>query len=154
MVKKEGTILLLRLKRGMSPLVATVLLIAFAVALGAMIMNWSDSVSALGSPDCSGISIIINPYVCYAQNLLRISVQNTGKNVEALTFRVVDVNNNEVEFKHNSRIVEGEIFSKEYPFQMTAKTKVEVIPSVSYQEKVTECDRPSLKIDNLESCSN
>ncbi len=153
MVKKEGTVLLFRSKRAMSPLVATVLLIAFAVALGAMIMNWSDSVTALGSPDCSGINLIINPYICYAQNLLRISVQNTGETVEALTFRAVDVNNNEVEFKHNARVVSGEVFSKDYPFQMSAMTKVEVIPSIIYQEKVTKCDRPALKVENLENCA-
>ena len=29
-------------KKGMSPLVATVLLIAFAVALGAVVLNWGE----------------------------------------------------------------------------------------------------------------
>ena len=30
-------------KKGVSPLIATVLLIAFAVALGAVVMNWGQS---------------------------------------------------------------------------------------------------------------
>ena len=42
-----------RSKRGLSPLIATVLLIAFAVSMGAMIMNWSTSIGeAEGPPDC------------------------------------------------------------------------------------------------------
>jgi len=34
---------MVRTRRGVSPLIATVLLIAFAVALGAVVMNWSRS---------------------------------------------------------------------------------------------------------------
>jgi len=152
MIKKEGTVSFFRSKRAMSPLIATVLLIAFAVALGAMIMNWSSSLGELGGPDCSGITMIINPYVCYAQKILRISVQNTGNPVEALTFKVSDVNNNEINFKHNSKIVSGEVFSKEYPFERATMTRVDIIPSVSYQDKVVECDKPVLRIDELKDC--
>lgn len=36
-------------KKGLSPLIATVLLIAFAVALGVMVMNWGKS-AAEGKP--------------------------------------------------------------------------------------------------------
>ena len=31
-------------KRGLSPIIATVLLIAFAVAIGAMIMSWTSEI--------------------------------------------------------------------------------------------------------------
>ena len=40
---KNNKIKFLRSKRGISPLIATVLLIAFAVALGAVVMNWGRS---------------------------------------------------------------------------------------------------------------
>jgi len=41
-------------KRGLSPIVATVLLIAFAVALGAMIMSWTTGI-AKEAPSCKDI---------------------------------------------------------------------------------------------------
>lgn len=40
MTKKNNTIRILRYRKAVSPLIATVLLIAFAVALGAVVMNW------------------------------------------------------------------------------------------------------------------
>jgi flagellin-like protein len=62
-------------KKAMSPLIATMLLIAFAVALGAMIMNWSSTLGegAKTGPDCSAITMSISPYLCYAENLIKIS---------------------------------------------------------------------------------
>ena len=40
---KKSKVRFFRNKRGISPLIATVLLIAFAVALGAVVMNWGRS---------------------------------------------------------------------------------------------------------------
>lgn len=37
-------------KRGISPLIATVLLVAFAVALGAVVMNWAKGVEETKTP--------------------------------------------------------------------------------------------------------
>lgn len=42
-MKKRGLLRIFNNKRGISPLIATVLLIAFAVALGAVVMNWGRS---------------------------------------------------------------------------------------------------------------
>ncbi len=68
-------------KKGMSPLIATVLLIAFAVALGAMIMNWSAGVA----PDedhvtvsCAEIKIANTKNVCISENKLMYSLRNEG----------------------------------------------------------------------------
>ena len=48
-------------KRGVSPLIATVLLIAFAVSLGAVVMNWTSAeleiASSGGSSLCSDVSV-------------------------------------------------------------------------------------------------
>jgi flagellin-like protein len=137
-------------KHGMSPLIATVLLIAFAVALGAMIMNWSSSL--VGGPDCSGITMIINPYVCYANNLLKVSVQNTGVAADSVNVRVVDADSNEVSFKYNTKIASGEIFKKEFPYERTAAASVEFIPTIKSGDKVVNCEKPVLTVDELQDC--
>lgn len=41
-------------KRGISPLIATVLLVAFAVALGAVVMNWAKGVEETDTGKSSG----------------------------------------------------------------------------------------------------
>jgi len=48
-------------KRGLSPIIATVLLIAFAVAIGAMIMSWTSDI-VKKAPSCEDVPVeIINP---------------------------------------------------------------------------------------------
>jgi flagellin-like protein len=153
MVEKEGVFSMFKgSKRAMSPLIATVLLIAFAVALGAMIMNWSSTLG--GGPDCSGISMIINPYICYANKMIRLSVENTGSEVESVNVHVIDDNANEASFKYNTKIVASEVFQKDFPFEMTANTKVELIPNIKVKNEVVSCDKPVLTVDELKNCAN
>ncbi|MBU0666162.1 MAG: archaellin/type IV pilin N-terminal domain-containing protein [Nanoarchaeota archaeon] len=57
-------------KRGMSPIIATILLIAFAVAIGAMIMNWSSGIGD-EEADCTTIPEMINDdFFCKIENTL------------------------------------------------------------------------------------
>ena len=62
-------------KKGMSPLIATILLMAFAVALGAVIMNWSTGNISEGGPDCSEIKVQIIEF-CIADNILKVKVND------------------------------------------------------------------------------
>jgi len=139
-------------KRGMSPLIATVLLIAFAVALGAMIMNWSSTFGESTGPDCSAISMIMSPYLCYAENMIKLSVKNIGEPVEAVTIRVVDNNvENDILLK-NSKLGKGAVLKREIPFVKTNKTYVGLVPSVKYDDRVVSCDKPALEISDLPKC--
>ncbi len=83
-------------KKGVSPLIATVLLIAFAVALGAVVMNWSKtqfddgSNSAIGP--CSTIDFGIeeiegSPNLCYSNQEIFALVHNNGEN-KILKFKI------------------------------------------------------------------
>ncbi|MFH0869761.1 MAG: archaellin/type IV pilin N-terminal domain-containing protein [archaeon] len=140
-------------RKGMSPLIATVLLIAFAVALGAMIMNWSSSLGESTGPDCSGIKMTLISPMCYAQNIIKLNVQNSGSPVEAVTVRVVDDNvKNDVELK-NSKMASGESITKEVPFVKSGKTYVGLIPSITKNDKVVSCEKPILDVSDLQGCS-
>ncbi len=49
-------------KRGISPIIATILLIAFAVAIGAMIMSWTSDI-VKEAPSCKEVpQDMINAY--------------------------------------------------------------------------------------------
>jgi flagellin-like protein len=75
-------------KRGVSPLIATILLIAFAVALGSVVMNWGLNLQ-IGQPNdpCNTAEITIrdmsNGEVCYggfgSNGYINFILDNTGK---------------------------------------------------------------------------
>ena len=97
-------------KKGMSPLVATVLLIAFAVALGAMIMNLSgptpeDNISKL----CEDVSISTRRPVCYEDDSLIFVIENDGLvKVDSLQL-LIDEGGNTVTYDiGNSVMIPGE----------------------------------------------
>ena len=143
-------------KRGMSPLIATVLLIAFAVALGAMIMNipWGGDIG----PDCSGINLIINPYLCYADNMIKMNVKNTGRDLEAITMKVVDASGETIKPLPSSRVLGNNNFKRDIPYVKTGpKLSVSLIGSILYNEEVFPCDgpvdKPALVADEVPDCT-
>ncbi len=77
-------------KKGISPLIATVLLIAFSVALGAVVMSWGEAyieekaefvqsvetVSGCDSARFSIVNIAGQPQICFKQNMIELIVDN------------------------------------------------------------------------------
>ncbi|MBN1792668.1 hypothetical protein JW826_03210 [Candidatus Woesearchaeota archaeon] len=154
MFKRGGFSSFIGSRRAMSPLIATVLLIAFAVAMGAMIMNWSASLgeAALSGPDCKGVSMVLNPVICYSQNMIKISVKNQGKDIDGVTVQIADANaNNEVVLK-NSALRRGDELNKDLPFIMTSQTYVGLVPAISHEGELKSCEKPALEIQELKSC--
>ena len=143
-----------RSKRGLSPLIATVLLIAFAVSMGAMIMNWSTSIGeAEGPPDCSGINLILNPAICYTGNAIRLGLKNDGVLVSDLSLKVVDdAQENEINLK-NSRLRRGESLNVDLPYLQAGNTYVAVTPSVLVKDESVPCDGPAIEVNSLQKCS-
>ncbi len=139
-------------KKGMSPLIATVLLIAFAVALGAMIMNWGSSLGESTGPDCSNIIMQVNPYLCYAENMIRMSIKNTGDPVKGLAVRVIDeIRQSDMTIKE-SALKKGETLKRDIPFVKSGKTYISLIPLVEYKGEATACPEPVIEIDDLPLC--
>lgn len=70
-------------KRGISPLVATILLIAFAVSIGALIMNWSSSESSsavLKTGTCSVVELSMLSS-CQSDTEISLSLKNSGNSL-------------------------------------------------------------------------
>ncbi len=74
-------------KRGVSPLIATILLIAFAVALGTVVMNWGLSLSNGSDDPCAKVSLTLKKMtdkgvVCYgnrgSDGYLNFILENSG----------------------------------------------------------------------------
>jgi flagellin-like protein len=77
-------------RKGVHPLIATVLLIAFTVALGSVLMGWvsslqKESQSSITNKtteaiDCNSADITIDDvYINYARNVSRVIIRNSGQ---------------------------------------------------------------------------
>jgi flagellin-like protein len=72
------------MKKGMSPLFSTIILIGFAIALGGMVMSWGKAGYTFAEPECEGVSMSLVSYagnsgVCGNPGKLYITVQNNGE---------------------------------------------------------------------------
>jgi len=109
-------------KRGISPLVATILLIAFAVSIGALIMNWtsSDINNAIKGVSCSDVNIeLIN--ACQNNESIVISIKNQG-----------EVNINAITLRSNSAGVSDHLVSSS--FLSTSETKTLIVKKENFNE--------------------
>ena len=98
-------------KRGVSPLVATVLLIAFAVALGAVVMNWGKQQVDTHMEEleiCKDVSI--NWYsldgkeqICYTESKLKFTVEN-GVVADVNDLKLIIVGAEDIYIKEKTRI--------------------------------------------------
>ncbi len=93
-------------KRGISPLVATILLIAFAVSIGALIMNWSSSTEISGhkiidTSNCAAVEIEVLSS-CQNDNEIVLSLKNKGSNT---------INNIILKSGNNNYIIDSSILA-------------------------------------------
>ena len=132
-------------KRGISPLIATVLLIGFTVALAAVIMTWGlDYIK--GTTDTVGKQT--NKFLLCA-NMLKIAVKPDCANN-----KVTIENNGEIDIesvriavqKPQAEAVSGEgiptLLSKEYQIDLSGGTAIKVQPTVKDKDKedLITCD--------------
>jgi len=146
-------------KKAMSPLIATVLLIAFAVALGTMIMNWSsgiDETSPSIVPECDGISITTSN-ICYSKDALKLDLKNDGEGkIGAVSVKLSSVENDldmTVKIKDSS-IFPGEKISKTIPLINPGhETTIEVTPMIVVDGELYSCDDSGFIQQNLLDCN-
>ncbi len=152
-------------KKGMSPLIATVLLIAFAVALGAMIMNWSTDVEPVSAQpetnSCNSVRIELNevfgkPIFCYQDEKIKFNIVNVGTQaISGIQLRTVDANLKEVKQDlANSKIPIGGTYEQEFRFDKSGKVHVELVPKVVVSGQPQYCINKRIVQDVLPECSN
>ncbi len=147
-------------RRGISPLIATVLLIAFAVSIGTMIMNWGKDAVAAG--DCSETKLevqIINnkPLFCYdtLSNKVNVMLKNTGStDINKLKMRIVtpDFNTEEKDIA-DSAIESGGIKTKNIDYVRSGKFRIEIIPTISMGGKERVCSEKYVFVDDISACN-
>ncbi|MBI3026792.1 hypothetical protein HYY70_01655 [Candidatus Woesearchaeota archaeon] len=155
-------------KKGVSPLVATILLIAFAVALGSVVMNWGLNLELGKSDDkCRNIEIKIRSMgvaeVCFGgvnQNgYINFILDNTGLvDVNGLAIWIIGDKGTRLYELDNVTIKKGSLFDKKdkqvtYDFLTYGSIKqVQFIPKIKAQN-IEICSRYAVKAEKIGVCS-
>lgn len=147
-------------KKAMSPLIATILLIAFAVALGAMIMNWSVDVAPAVEGDdvtagmCDGIAIRIGDNFCYRDNTLKLDVKNIGnQRIDSIKYVTKTDISETASYVKNSGIDQNSNFETEVPFLYTSgNIEIEFVPQLILEGNLVDCSANAARVSALPSC--
>ncbi|MBR9692308.1 hypothetical protein GOV07_00060 [Candidatus Woesearchaeota archaeon] len=139
-------------RRGMSPLIATVLLMAFAVALGGMIMNWQGGTKSI---DCSEIKVTVREF-CFDETSGKINVEarNTGEEpISSLILRINSLGSDAFDITMpNSRLNPGQTASAQIPFSVSASTSVELFSNIEVGGIPDLCPAPLASKQPLPKC--
>ena len=152
-------------KRGVSPLIATVLLISFAVALGSVVLNWGRNINLTGG-GCSGVSMKIRNIgeaeACYSgsgQNgYINFFIDNTGsKDISGLDIWIMGEKGTKLLDLNNLSINKGELLSVNdksitYDFDTYGViNEIRFFPKVKIGDSIQTCEN-FVKANKLEIC--
>ena len=156
-------------KKSVSPLIATILLIAFAVALGSVVMNWGLNLSLGKSTDrCRNIEIKIRNIdvaeVCFGgvgQNgYINFIIDNTGSvDVSGFAIWIVGDKGTRLFDLDNILIKKDSIYDKKdkevsYDFTKFGNIKqVQFIPKIKAEQTTDICPKNSVKAEKIGVCA-
>jgi len=145
-------------KKAVSPLIATVLLIAFAVSLGAVLLTYMTSLGECGSVSIEITTMDGNPQICYNSNSnkLEFTIENSGReDVEYLKLSLTGaLNVDNVDVTRAIPRSETEKISVDYKMQYLGRLqKLKIIPVVLEGNEEVICpSEKSLTIEGIPEC--
>ena len=106
--------MLLRDKKGLSIMIGYVLLIAGAIAMGAVVFMWMKSYVPTDTQECDdGVSILVKEYECITDNgiiNLNITLKNTGRfSIEGFFIRASSTGDGIADTSLSDKIIKGGI---------------------------------------------
>jgi len=156
-------------KKGVSPLIATILLIAFAVALGSVVMNWGLNLDLGKSADkCRSIEMklreIDSAEACFGgfgQNgYINFVIDNTGTDdISGLAIWIVGDKGTRL-FELDSILIKKDSLydkkDKEVSYDFTAYgniNQVQFIPKAKAEQATEICPKNAVKTEKIGACS-
>ena len=160
---------ILNSKKGVSPLIATILLIAFAVALGSVVMNWGLNLDLGKSADnCRNIEIklrdINSAEACFGgfgQNgYINFVIDNTGAaDISGLAIWIEGDKGTSLFELDNIALKTGSLYDKKdkevsYDFTAYGNIKqIQFIPKAKAEQTTEICSKNAVKTEKIGACS-
>lgn len=151
---------MLKDKKGVSPLVATIFLIAFAVGLGAVVMRFSEGlIGSDENPACSADFLLVISKICLnPSNELEFIAENKGKvQIAELKVLIENMDGEGTIKKISKSISENEKLGKKTALSDSMQA-VQFIPlvkeGIAQDAKVSECSIRAVTFnkDDINSC--
>lgn len=149
-------------KRGISPLIATLLLIAFTVALGVMILhlgsNIVDEVTECEEVQMEIPTIEGQPALCYDEtaHVVKVVLKNTGNvDIGKITFGSIDADLQLIQQDiPDSALDVGAVIKKEVAYTISDTFTIELTPSIETAGEQVACPDQVVKIEDMIACSS
>lgn len=142
-------------KRGLSPIIATILLMAFAVAIGALIMNWSSKIVREGMQEekCTKASVSLRSDLCYTGDAIRVDVRNDGPTKIATLNLIIDSDTAQREITMNiDGLGSDEVLTQEVPTVQPENADISITPVVELEERRVTCEEPVHTTGGIPDC--
>lgn len=139
-------------KRGMSPLIATVLLMAFAVALGGMIMNWS--IDAGSNSECDKIAVSVQHF-CATEKGVLLTLRNNRESVplQGVKVNLLEANIESTLSIRDSALEPGQLLERiEIPAATSPETTADILGVVGSSANPITCTEPLARAGPLQRC--
>lgn len=145
------------MKKAIAPLISSIVLIGFAILLGAVVMSWGKTgTTALSEKrSCNDASLDIieiadEKQLCYEDGKLYFTIENDG-NVY-LSGMVVSIIGDEIEQQQVNRLID---IASIQQIELSYKTKIKkliIVPIIQYNGKANICAKNSLEIEGVKEC--
>ncbi|MEM4245399.1 MAG: archaellin/type IV pilin N-terminal domain-containing protein [Candidatus Nanoarchaeia archaeon] len=148
-------------KRGISPLIATVLLIGFVIALLLLIMLWGKNyieelaakrgALAQKQQECQLVGITVKS-LSFQDTTATLVIENTkDKQIDKFIFRSMKENGDSIEVMESFNKLGGlEVNQYEVPFTKSGAEKVDVIPSLKAgKNKYVPCSEQHVTVKRI-----
>ncbi len=145
-------------KKGISPLISTLLLIFFAIALGLVVMSWGKTSQIQEQPaSCEDLSLSLvslpdMPDACYKDGNLRYTIENSGyASVDGLKVFILSDEIERVEQDKFIMPADMEIIDTSYSSQSQI-IKLKITPWIRTNGEKEFCSKKGVEIENIGEC--
>jgi len=150
------------MKKAVTPLISSVLLIIFAVGLGALVMSWGRTTQDLedvpGTCETASINIIVlndKEDVCSADDKIYATVENNGETMLTgfMASIIGDETISQVELNEHMGI--AEILKIEIPYKSSKVGNIQqlrLVPRISHNGMNKLCAKKVLELNDIGIC--
>jgi len=138
-------------KRGITPLISTFILIAFAIGLGTMVMSWGNS-ERFKEASCESVEISVtslndNYKICSKEDMITATVENNGRTDIEMIRIVMLTGSGTFDQNLDTNIKVGEFGDITFPLQQNL-LKLRLIPYLDEDQ----CIKKRFEIENIPEC--
>ena len=144
------------MKKGIAPLIATILLLSFAVSIGVVVMNFGKAQVELGAECAIDVGLELQKDVCFESGVIKFTLSN-GINikVEGLLVNVIGMSKAETSELNNINLGKAGVYSGMIRYDKGVSGEVrqmKISPKVFLFDEEQICVEKSVIVEKVANC--